>query len=105
MTTDFDKDLLLLAASRVMAPRAFKGLCATCDHAVTCRTARQATTPILFCELFEDDTPDGATESPDTEPGHGQAGPFKGLCINCDSRHICDRAKSPEVVLQCDECS
>jgi hypothetical protein len=104
MTTDFDKDRLLLSAARVLAPRAFKGLCATCDHALTCRIAHQADTPILFCELFEDNVPDGERKT-DSGAGYGEAGPFKGLCINCDSRHICAKAKSPEVVHQCEEYS
>ena len=86
-----------------------QGLCATCHEAAHCAYARNATGPILFCEMFDEGRPEEQVEA-DTPRAETQtagekrpAGRLKGLCINCDHRETCTFPKPEGGVWHCQE--
>lgn|GEM_PF-313533 len=86
-----------------------KGLCATCTEAPHCVYARNATAPILFCEMFDEGKPveQVEPEKPQSSPQHSReekpAGQLKGLCINCEHRGTCTFPKPEGGVWHCEE--
>jgi hypothetical protein len=86
-----------------------KGLCATCNEAAHCAYARNATAPILFCEMFdESETQEQVTaaEARIADPSPVEMKPvrrLKGLCANCDHRDTCTYPKPEGGVWHCEE--
>jgi len=86
-----------------------KGLCATCNEAPHCAYARNATVPVLFCEMFDDGESEQTvkTERPPFSPRptgeEKPASQLKGLCVNCDHRHTCTFPKPEGGVWHCEE--
>jgi hypothetical protein len=94
-----------------------QGLCSTCNEAPHCVYAKNATSPILYCEMFDDSQPEEKAEIGHSEdlnqdqdetetktvqenPSHGQ---LKGLCVNCDHRHHCTFPKPEGGIWHCEE--
>lgn len=85
----------------------YTGLCSTCIYASECLSARRSTKPILFCEMFDDSVELPQTEKPEPQteptPVDEDTGKFKGLCVNCEDRHICKFPKPEGGVWHCEE--
>jgi hypothetical protein len=85
------------------------GLCATCNEAPDCAYAQQATTPVLFCEMFDASESPEQTSTDEREPdpqiatAAAQPSELKGLCVNCDNRHSCVFPKPEEGIWHCEE--
>lgn len=93
--------------SEEVAPN--KGLCATCNEAAHCAYAKNATSPILFCEMFDESKPEEQV-SVNTPPAQaspeGEKKPaslIKGLCVNCEHRDTCNFPKPEGGVWHCEE--
>jgi hypothetical protein len=86
-----------------------KGLCVTCNEATTCSYAKNATAPVLYCEMFDDSQPQSqeAVEKVQTSTSPSETtvpdSDLKGLCVNCDNRHTCTFPKPEEGVWHCEE--
>lgn len=89
--------------------KADRGLCATCNEALHCAYAENATAPILFCEMFDDSQPQEKTQAGQTvtvtEPDqkNNTKSYLKGLCVNCDHRQTCTFPKPEGGVWHCEE--
>ncbi len=89
------------------APRPYRDLCSTCNHAETCGSRSTPERPILFCELFEVFAP-APTAAPVAAPpertasGQG-AVEHKGLCVNCENRQECTMARPEGGIWHCEE--
>ena len=91
----------------------FRGLCATCKHALTCTFPRNENRPVMFCEEFEGyDTrstgpmpPQASVHSASQTPSvsASQDPTLKGLCVSCARRDTCTFPKPEGGVWQCEE--
>ncbi|MCP4632936.1 MAG: hypothetical protein GY855_08410 [candidate division Zixibacteria bacterium] len=83
------------------------GLCTTCNYASECLNALNSTEPVLFCEEFDDYVEPAVKEKPkvNASPAPVTAEPcdLKGLCVNCEERHVCKFPKPEEGVWHCEE--
>jgi hypothetical protein len=85
------------------------GLCATCTEAPHCAYVKNASRPILFCEMFNEGEPKEQieTEQPLSSPRSPEEGrpvsQLKGLCANCDHRDTCTYPKPEGGVWHCEE--
>jgi hypothetical protein len=79
-----------------MAEPVFYGICLNCIHARTCRYALNAAKPVHFCDMHE------VNGNPVVEAGGVRwAGRFRGLCVDCEKRHQCDKARTESGVWHC----
>jgi len=82
------------------------GLCSTCNNRAVCTQRKDLKLPVLFCEEFDDGTPEEEEESEmvsapeDEETGRD---PVQGLCCNCENRDFCTLQDSPGGVWHCEE--
>jgi hypothetical protein len=90
------------------------GLCSTCISIKTCTGRKTWKGPVLFCEEFCDIVPltnrqriKPESAAPQTSPAKAAADErevqFKGLCMNCESRHTCCFPKPETGVWHCEE--
>jgi len=90
------------------APRSM-GLCATCTEAPHCAYAKNATRPVLYCEMFNEGEPKEQVESeqpvspPQSSEEREPISQLKGLCVNCDHRDTCTYPKPEGGVWHCEE--
>ena len=89
------------------APRQYRDLCSTCNHAGTCDPRSTAEHPIFFCEMFEAFVP-ASVVAPTTTGPERQANPagmvgLKGLCINCEHRESCSMHRPEGGIWHCEE--
>ena len=96
------------------ASRPHRDLCSTCSHAETCGNRSTPQRPIFFCEMFEVFAPPpaatatrlrrAATAAAARGPASQQdAGHYKGLCVNCDSRNTCTLPRPEGGIWHCEE--
>jgi hypothetical protein len=91
-----------------MADPVFYGICSNCIHARTCRYALNAARPVHFCDIYEvngKEVQDAPVETPRrrTRSDGVTAGRFRGLCVDCEKRHQCDRARTESGVWRCED--
>lgn len=93
------------------------GLCTTCNEAPTCVYAKNAKSPVLFCEMFDNSTSPAEATTPSemvaveqvgipqaqNAPNKGRLSNLKGLCVNCDNRETCAFTKPEDGVWHCEE--
>lgn len=86
------------------ASRPHRDLCSTCSHTESCGNRSTPQRPIFFCELFEVFAPPPpAAPAAAREPAAQDAGEYKGLCVNCDSRNTCIFPKPEGGIWHCEE--
>ena len=90
-----------------------RGLCSVCVHGTDCLYAKDGGQMVLNCEQFDQYPP--MTPPPPSrdqveleklwnKPAVEESGKeFKGLCSNCDDRHVCIYPKPVGGVWHCDE--
>ena len=84
----------------------FLGLCSTCDSRAICTRREGIRLPVLFCEDFDDSTPDVRSKPrPITEDRKTavDVDTAMGLCCNCGNRDSCRLQDSPGGVWHCEE--
>ena len=91
-----------------MAEPVFHGICLNCIHARTCRYALDATHPVHFCDMYEVNgkaVQVAPAEAPyrRTRSAGETAGRFRGLCVDCEKRHHCDRARTESGIWRCED--
>jgi hypothetical protein len=87
----------------------FNDICSTCNDGDFCVTKKTRKRPIWFCEEFDDHT--AIKEQPMVEAQfqsqistrESDSSRFKGLCINCESRHTCKFIKPNGGIWHCEE--
>ena len=90
-----------------------RGICSVCMHGAVCIYPRNKGQIVLNCEQF-DPCPPIASLPPKRDqveleelwkkPSGDEPGTeFKGLCSNCEDRHVCIYPKSAEGVWHCEE--
>lgn len=91
------------------APKAFIGLCITCNNSDTCVYRKQRGTDAIYCELFDGYAAPqhgrgievtGAVTDGSLDVGTTDA---KGLCMNCVHRDSCQLARPEGGVWHCEE--
>jgi len=88
-----------------------KGLCVSCIHARACAFRRNPDQAVLQCEEFDSGTPLVVEETaPEVQTAPTEAelsewDRFKGLCVNCESRHDCAIRDKEIGVWHCEEYS
>ena len=87
------------------ASRPHRDLCSTCSHAEACGDRSTPQSPIFFCELFEVFAPPPAPAAAAARESVApqDAGEYKGLCVNCDSRDTCTLPKPEGGIWHCEE--
>lgn len=92
-----------------------KGLCNTCNFRETCVQQQKHGLPVLCCEEFDDFVKmskmfpgqDSVLLSPEalnrSQKEHEAQQLYKGVCLNCDNRDLCDSQKTSSAVWQCNE--
>jgi len=87
----------------------FNDICSTCNYGDFCVTKKTRKRPVWFCEEFDNYVP--VKEQPMVEAqfqtristGENDSSQFKGLCINCESRHTCKFIKPNGGIWHCEE--
>ena len=80
-----------------------QGLCVTCIHRDACTYRQKQGEPVIYCEEFSDQCPPDRRVEPPRKPSSPIQQRFKGLCMNCEHRLHCLRARSEEGVWHCEE--
>jgi len=88
----------------------YEGICSTCKNAPHCIFRKDATSPILQCEEFENFPPVTRNNIPKhlgavsatTIQTRGTSN-YKGLCINCTKVETCTFPKPEGGVWRCEE--
>ncbi len=86
-----------------------KGLCVNCNNAEHCSYARNATKPVVYCEMHDAFAPEPSTADlsevlrPDPSELRPELPLSKGLCVNCANRGECVYAKREGGVWHCEE--
>jgi hypothetical protein len=92
---------------RADAPRPYRDLCSTCNHAKACGGRSTPEHPIFFCEEFEAFVPAMSPESAPAAPARPTEGHIAsahtGLCMNCDNAETCTSPKPEGGVWHCEE--
>ncbi len=84
------------------------GLCATCNHSLSCTFRRSVESPVLYCEEFDCSSPSvpqvpHLTAVPAPEPRENSSSGLLGLCSNCEGRDSCTLPKDEGGVWHCEE--
>lgn len=82
----------------------YRDLCSTCSHTESCGNRSTPGRPIFFCEMFEVfASPPAATAAAREPAARLDAGEYKGLCQNCESRNTCIFPKPEGGIWHCEE--
>jgi hypothetical protein len=90
------------------------GLCSTCSKAATCGYRALRGFDAVCCEMFDDSgplPPLRLSHVADTELSKAASAmtheaesiPLRGLCVNCETRDTCPRARSEGGIWHCRE--
>ena len=81
------------------------GLCSTCNNRAICMRRKSIKLPVLFCEEFDDATPQEQERrpAPVVENAEAALDTAMGLCCTCGNRDSCTLRHSPGGVWHCEE--
>ena len=88
-----------------------RSLCCTCMHEVACIRVREIFSPVIHCELFENEQTEVpastavSRENSKVNTGNAVEEPdgLRGLCVNCHYRFDCCLPRPEGGVWHCEE--
>ena len=89
----------------------YHGLCTTCNYAEECKNATNSTSPVIYCEEFDDFVEQKTDIAPEVTKPDDQttkamdlaANAVKGLCVNCEHRDTCQFPVPESGIWFCEE--
>jgi len=93
----------------------YKGLCSTCNNALTCGFLDNIQKPVWQCEEYDNIIPStrktiGKRVFPQTQfsiasnnISSQNSNKYKGLCVNCENRETCKHAKVEGGIWHCED--
>ncbi len=101
----------VLKSKDEVAASIYTGLCSTCNYAGECKNATNSTTPVIYCEEFDDFVEQKTDIAPEVTKPDDQttkamdlaANAVKGLCVNCEHRDTCQFPVPESGIWFCEE--